>query len=155
MVTINVLVLCHGNINRSPFCGEILRTFKGLNVVTAGFVNPNKPATKKMRLAAQHYHIDLSQHKSQLVTKEMVEAADLVIYMDGGNWARLKELAGSPHPGQEWMGLGSFAIPPRKKIDDPNFISVQNPKFVEVVELIFNSSMNLGKVLIAKYGSEE
>lgn len=146
---INVLVLCHGNINRSALSGEILKTMKGLNVVSAGFKNPGRRAAAKMRIASKLYAIDLDAHRSQVVTKEMIEAANIVIYMDGGNFARLRELVPAPLPGQQWFCLGEFAVPPRKKIDDPHFIAKGNPKFLEIVDVIFHASMRLGKALIA------
>jgi protein-tyrosine-phosphatase len=152
---INVLVLCHGNINRSALSGEILKTMKGLNVVSAGFKNPGRRAAAKMRIAAKHFAIDLTNHRSQVVTKEQIEAANIVIYMDGGNLKRLREITPLPLPGQQWFCLGEFAVPPRKKIDDPHFIAKDNPKFVEIVEIIFHASMRLGKALIANIPEKE
>ena len=89
----NVLVLCHGNINRSPACAAALKKWFSdrLSIESAGFVNPGRPAAKKMRDAMRLRGYNLDEHRSQLVTLDMVRKAKWVILMDGGNRRRFRE----------------------------------------------------------------
>ena len=126
-----ILVLCHGNINRSPLCANVLLTHKepDLYVRQAAIksIYPGwKPerASKKMRDAAKaEFNIDLSEHKSRKLTREDIAWADFVIYMDNGNLSHLEKFAGTPHRGQTWIALGDYATPPAKRIPDPAFMA--------------------------------
>lgn len=153
-----VLVLCHGNINRSPLCATTLREHVTNWVVTeAALKSAEKPswkperASKKMRGAALELGLNLERHRSKAITKEMLNAADLVVYMDAGNLKRLQEFAGSEDapPGQSWVCLGGFADPIRNRIPDPAFIARGTKEFHDVVQLIHSASLNLAKKLIA------
>lgn len=145
----NVLVLCHGNINRSPLCAAVLG-YHGINVKSAGFVGPNKRASKKMRDAASPKGYSLSGHRSQLLTPELMEWADLVVYMDNGNHKRLKAFE-EEHPVAsrvKWVCLGSYACRPR--VPDPAFMRRGSQEFKETVELIIKASGALAMEILAK-----
>lgn len=143
-----VLVLCHGNINRSPLCHAVL-ALHGIPVRSAGFVNPGRRASKKMRDAAAALGIDLSEHRSQVITPEMYEWAELVVYMDGGNRDRLQEFAFPLPLARESVCLARFAETPTARIPDPAFIKRDTPEFTAVVQLIKSCSETLAKKLIA------
>ena len=83
----SVLVLCNGNIFRSPFAAAVLRRALGgeserIAVDSAGFQGPGRESPKEAVEAAVRRGIDLSGHRSQLVTPALVRAADLIIVME-------------------------------------------------------------------------
>jgi len=79
------LVVCNGNIFRSPFAAAVLRRTlgsPGIQVDSAGFIGPGRRAPPDAVAAATKHGIDLSTHRSQLVTAQLVRAADLIVVMD-------------------------------------------------------------------------
>ncbi len=89
-----VLVLCHGNINRSPFVAALIaRECPAWDVTSAGLkTRDGRRASRKAREAAAERGLDLSEHRSRQVTLRALQDAHAVLYMDGGNWVRLQEL---------------------------------------------------------------
>ena len=80
-----LLVLCHGNICRSPIAGALLGrelAAFGIDVQSAGFIGFNRPAPAEAVAAAERYKVDLSNHRSRPVTVDAVRAADLIVVMD-------------------------------------------------------------------------
>jgi protein-tyrosine phosphatase len=80
-----VLVVCHGNICRSPFAAALLRRSLSQNAVwvdSAGFIGPGRPSPAEAVAAAAHYRVDLSTHRSDLLTADRAHAADLIVVMD-------------------------------------------------------------------------
>jgi protein-tyrosine-phosphatase len=89
-----VLVLCHGNINRSPFVAALIAHHRpGWIVTSAGLhTKLGRRASRKARAAAAKRGLSLETHRSTPVTWEMVLEADRTLYMDGGNERRLDAL---------------------------------------------------------------
>ena len=148
-----VLVVCHGNINRSALCAAILQSAApdALEVRQGGFVNGGRRASKKMRDAAlAHLSIDLDAHRSRIITREDLRWAHRVIYMDGGNLKRLQEMMpnGEPYEHQAWICLGHHHDPHRDRIPDPNYLP-RGEEFDAVVHMIDNASRRLAKNLIS------
>ncbi|HZE93835.1 MAG TPA: hypothetical protein VEZ49_03935 [Gemmatimonadales bacterium] len=80
-----VLAVCHGNICRSPVAAALLSrelTALGVDVESAGFIGPNRPPPPAAIAAAARHGVDLSEHRSRLLTADLVRAADLIIVMD-------------------------------------------------------------------------
>ncbi len=80
-----ILVVCHGNICRSPMAAELLgRDLApfGIAVQSGGFIGFNHPAPAAAVAAAERHSVDLSAHRSHLVTADLVRAADLIVVMD-------------------------------------------------------------------------
>ncbi len=80
-----VLIVCHGNICRSPFAaarlaGELAAA--GVRVGSAGFIGPNRPCPPEAMTAAARRGVDLSGHRSQLLTADSARRADLIVVMD-------------------------------------------------------------------------
>ncbi len=84
----SVLVICNGNIFRSPFAAAVLRRaleLRGLGRVrvdSAGFAGPGRPTPLDAVAAAARRGVDLTSHSSQLVMADVVRAADLIVVMD-------------------------------------------------------------------------
>lgn len=84
----SVLVICNGNLFRSPFAAAALRRaleLRGLGRVpidSAGFAGPGRPTPADAVAAAAGRGVDLTSHSSQMVMADLVRAADLIIVMD-------------------------------------------------------------------------
>ena len=92
-----VLVVCHGNICRSPFAAGLLARAlgpAGTLVASAGFVGPGRSAPAEGVIAAAHRSVDLSSHRSQLLTPVLAAEAQLIIVMDARQQRMVRERFG-------------------------------------------------------------
>lgn len=81
----SLLIVCHGNLCRSPFAAAVLvraLAGAGVRVESAGFVGPNRPPPPAAVAAAARRGVDLSAHRSRLVTAPLVRSAGLIVVMD-------------------------------------------------------------------------
>jgi protein-tyrosine-phosphatase len=92
----SLLFVCHGNIMRSPMAELMLRRAlseshqEGITVLSAGIhATPGTEAHPRARVAAREFGLSLDQHRSKLLTVEMVASADAVFAMDFENQAEL------------------------------------------------------------------
>jgi protein-tyrosine-phosphatase len=81
-----LLFVCTGNICRSPMAEYILRARLGKDsewkVASAGVAAPQgEPASEGAIEVCRELGLDLSQHASQLVTRELVEASRWIVVM--------------------------------------------------------------------------
>lgn len=148
----NILILCHGNLNRSPLCAEVLRSElpPSCRVRSAALKTGARPhrATKKMREAALDRGYDLEQHRAHEVAREDLEWADLVVYMDSGNKRRLDALLDIEGLSKECVCLASYANEPTtKRIPDPNFTPGNSEQFQAVVDLVIKCSKRLSNTI--------
>lgn len=146
-----VLVLCHGNINRSPLCAAVLmKHFPQLEVKQAALKEFKRPerAAAKMRRAAKEFGYDLEAHRSQPITKELLEWADKCIIMDNGNERRLVAFAQEQAVGFSYTRLSSYVLSGvMKSIPDPAFMKADSADFKTVVDIIIDASKRLGESL--------
>lgn len=85
-----LLFVCHGNICRSPFAAglllERLARMPGgglaVEVDSAGFIEPDRPSPSKAQASARSRGVDLSTHRSRLLTSDGVGMAAIVFVMD-------------------------------------------------------------------------
>jgi protein-tyrosine-phosphatase len=80
-----ILVVCHGNICRSPFAAGLLASAlepRGTLVASAGFVGPGRAPPAEAGIAAASRGVDLRAHRSQLLTPMLVREADLIVVME-------------------------------------------------------------------------
>ncbi|HEV2672029.1 MAG TPA: hypothetical protein VGU74_13125 [Gemmatimonadales bacterium] len=80
-----LLVVCHGNICRSPLAAELLSRAVaplGITVRSAGLIGFNRPAPAEALAAAEGHRVSLSDHRSALITAQLARGADLIIVMD-------------------------------------------------------------------------
>lgn len=84
----SILVLCTGNICRSPFGEAMLKKLKPeLDISSAGVdVETNKltglPADPLAIKVAEQYGIDITQHRSKQVTQNDIDTADVILVME-------------------------------------------------------------------------
>jgi protein-tyrosine phosphatase len=122
-----VLVLCFGNICRSPFAAARSATLLaplGARVESAGLYGPGRPAPREGIEAARARGVDLSGHRSRLVTAQLARDADLIVVMDSLQARTVADqFAGQP---EKVVLLGDFdPLPIRtRRIHDPEGQSV-------------------------------
>lgn len=92
-----VLFLCLGNICRSPLAeryaaDQIESADADISVVSAGFVEREDRSSPDTAVdVADEFGVDLSDHGSTHVTRELVEESDLIFLMDVDNYRRLRQ----------------------------------------------------------------
>ena len=80
----HILVICIGNICRSPIAeGLMKRAWPGKTVVSAGIgaMVGHPAAPFSIELALEH-GVDISAHRAQALTAKMVSDAELIVTMD-------------------------------------------------------------------------
>ncbi len=88
-----ILVVCYGNVCRSPYLAAILRRgLQGIDVSSAGFVGPGRPVPSNALTLASQRGIDLSDFRSRPVSRVNPAGADLVIVMEPGQARHLSEI---------------------------------------------------------------
>ena len=131
----SVLFVCHGNICRSPYAEHAARRLlpadlQGrVRIESAGFFGPHRPSPPEALESARLRGVDLSPHRSRLMTNEMVAATDLVFVMEEEHRRRL--LASFGRPRGEVLILGE-SDPVRREprtIADPYGKSL--PEFIQ------------------------
>jgi protein-tyrosine phosphatase len=98
-----ILMVCLGNICRSPVAEGILRNKvreKGLNVVTdsagtSSFHVGEKPDSRMIRIAKEN-DIDISDLRARQFRKEDFDKFDRIYVMDGSNYEDVIELTSNP-----------------------------------------------------------
>jgi len=114
-----VLVVCHGNICRSPYAAARLSTrAPALEVRSRGLHAEDGSRTPEhIRSAAQARGVDLSAHRAAGVTARDLAWADAIVLMDGSNHARLGAMDERSLDKVLW--LGAFDGGHRVEIEDP------------------------------------
>jgi len=116
----HVLFVCTGNICRSPLAASLLeRALKrGLEVtVTSAGTGAwdGAPASEGAYLVGLERGLDLSAHRARLLTRELVERADLILTMARHHRARVDELGGE---GRVFV-LGEYTGRGSDEVSDP------------------------------------
>lgn len=116
----SVLVVCVGNICRSPLGERILRaTLPGIDVRSAGIAALVGHAADEMTqtIAAEH-GLALDHHVARQFTSELGKASDLILVMEPGHrreiTRRAPELSGRTMLFDHWTGGKGIADPYRK-----------------------------------------
>ncbi len=110
-----VLVVCHGNIYRSPLVATRLRELLGSGrVITQGgfHAKGDRPSPAPHVVMSATFGVDLRAHRSR-VLESGDYAADLIVLMDRRNWVNLKR-AGADERKFVWLGAlaeGEVEIP--------------------------------------------
>ena len=143
-----VLVLCHGNVNRSPVAAAVLAKFPGLDVRSAGFLPGGLRVAKKTREAMTRRGYNLELHRSVQVNEEMVKWAEWIVTMDEGNRSKLHKKYGEVAMTKA-IRLGHWADPPIPRISDPLYMQ-RGARFEAVIDLIIQCSKRLGNYLTEK-----
>ncbi len=85
----NILFVCLGNICRSPFAEGLFAKLAAqeklgaLKTQSAGLMAlPGNSATYMAQQVAEEYAVDLTEHKAQPVSKNLVNWSDLILVME-------------------------------------------------------------------------
>lgn len=83
----NILVVCMGNICRSPTGERLLQAqFPNKKIHSAGIIaKENMPANESAIRIAQHHNLSLDNHQSRRLTKELCQEADLILVMENNH----------------------------------------------------------------------
>lgn len=117
----HVLFVCTGNICRSPLAASLLERAlqdRGLEVdVTSAGTGAwdGAPASEGAYLVGLERGLDLSGHRARLLTRELVDEADLILTMARHHRARVDELGGE---GKVFV-LGEYAGKGDDEVSDP------------------------------------
>ena len=117
----NVLFVCTGNICRSPLAASLLEhalKARALEVTVASAGTgawDGAPASEGAYLVGLEQGLDLSGHRARLLTRELVERADLILTMARHHRARVDELGGE---GKVFV-LGEYAGRGADEVSDP------------------------------------
>lgn len=88
------LVLCYGNICRSPYAAARLEAVvgdvAGVTITQGGFFGPDRPAPERAVAAALAMGVDLARHRSRLVTAADALEADLIVVMEAAQAKRVQ-----------------------------------------------------------------
>lgn len=87
-----ILFICKGNICRSPFAAYLAGTFfpVGISILSGGYSQESGRYAPAMAVKmAKRWSVDLSTHRSQRVTEDLVRQADVVFVFDYHNYRRV------------------------------------------------------------------
>ena len=93
----SMLVVCHGNVCRSPYAAAALRRAlpatlrERVRIDSAGFIGPGRGSPEVARYIAAARGIDLDDHRSKVLTTPLVADAALVVVMDARQGSALRE----------------------------------------------------------------
>jgi protein-tyrosine-phosphatase len=93
-----VLFICHGNVCRSPFAEALFKqrtrpagaSTSDFTTASAGFVGPDRSPPPEALAAAARVGVNLSAHRSQLVTEELLHASSLIVVMSAAQAATIR-----------------------------------------------------------------
>ncbi|NQT35397.1 Sua5/YciO/YrdC/YwlC family protein [bacterium] len=120
LAPLKVLIVCRGNICRSPMAEILLRSISGnpirsgISVTSAGIdAVEDLPASDHMLKIADNWGIDLSGHLSRRLTGEMLLESDIILLADQRYYTDVIELAVEAKNRIQLLGepLGLEAIP--------------------------------------------
>ena len=119
----SVLFICHGNICRSPYAAAAFRamlpsSLRGhVEIASAGFIGPDRPPPAESLLVAERRGIELTSHRSSLLSAEKVQRYDLLVVME----ERQRRAIAATYPYRALIVLGDLDPEPidTRTIRDP------------------------------------
>jgi len=97
-----ILFVCTGNTCRSPMAAALMRRLLAENelndieVLSAGLAATNEPASRHAIEAVAEYGLDITNHRSHSVTRDLWESADVIAVMGESHANMLTALGADP-----------------------------------------------------------
>lgn len=131
-----ILMVCLGNICRSPLAEGIMRHLVneqelGWEVASAGTGDwhVNQPADKRSIAVAKNFGYDISKQRARHFNKQMFDEFDSILVMDSNNLRDVQRLA----TGEEQRKKVKLFLPDENEVTDPYFDSkLFEPVFLEI-----------------------
>lgn len=120
----HILLVCTGNICRSPLAEALMRrefhesAAEDVTVISAGSgAWDGASASEGALLVALENGLDLSSHRARLLTRKLVDDAEIILTMARHHRTRVHELGGEgkTHVLGEYVGLAG----PEAEVGDP------------------------------------
>lgn len=139
----SILLVCTGNICRSPLAEAIMRRELEARPELHAAVSSagtgaweGAPASEGAYLVAIEHGLDLSGHRARLLTRDLVRTADLILTMARHHRVRVHELGGEGRTNL----LGAYAglAGPDAEVSDPfgSDIEVYRETYEELQQLV-------------------
>lgn len=119
----NILFICTGNTCRSPMAEGMLKSVaeeKGLNLIVNSrglFAKGGSPAADNAIASMRDIGIDISEHVSKGVSKEIIEDSDLILTMTSAHKDEL--IRAYPEKKYKIFLLNEYAFGTEVDINDP------------------------------------
>ena len=116
-----LLILCYGNIYRSPFVAGYLNgklTNREIIIRSAGtYPKSGRASPEQHIIMSRKFGVELGEHRSTIADKELLDWADWIVIMDIRNWEELEIYGDKVRNKIVWLGalLGKNKI----EIQDP------------------------------------
>ncbi|HKO15626.1 MAG TPA: hypothetical protein VJU87_05265 [Gemmatimonadaceae bacterium] len=119
-----ILALCHGNVCRSPYLAAVLQRDLAHSsaapvILSAGFVGPGRAVPSHAALIGARHGVDLSGHRSTLVTPALMARSDLVLVMDAVQADKARRLCAATPPRIIVLGDLDPEWPNARTVRDP------------------------------------
>lgn len=114
-----ILVLCGGNICRSPFAAALLnKSTPRKNISSAGMhLKDGRKAPSVAVQVAGDFGIDLTSHSSRTAAPQQLKSADLIIVFDRKNWLAIRAVCPDAMSRVAYLGAADPSEP--LEISDP------------------------------------
>lgn len=151
--TRSILVVCRGNVMRSPAAAALLQRGlapQGIAVRSAGVMaKPGTPADSVMGAVALRHGVSLAEHRAEQVSEALIREHDLILVMDYSNEAAI--LARFPWAADKLRLLGAFQE--GVGADEPE---IRDPwgQSGEVMEQCFARMVRHAEALVRQLGAE-
>jgi protein-tyrosine-phosphatase len=101
-----ILFVCKGNICRSPFAAALARGLlrDDQKIDSAGFLEPGRRPPAEAIAAAAGWRVDLREHRSRVVSAEIVADSDAIFVFDHRNYDRMVALFPESEPRLHLLG---------------------------------------------------
>lgn len=131
----NILVVCMGNICRSPTGERLLQAhFPSKKIHSAGIIaKENVPANESAIRIAQNHNLSLDNHQSRRLTKELCQEADLILVMENDHIDKVHQQF--PETRRKVMLFGQWL----NKIEIPDPHKRSDEMFEHVYQLMENA----------------
>jgi protein-tyrosine-phosphatase/predicted ATP-grasp superfamily ATP-dependent carboligase len=146
-----VLVLCHGNLCRSPYVARRLAALVGepLEVRSAGLAaTPGERSPEPFRSLAAARGVDLAAPEARPVTPADLAWADVVVVMDEKNAKLLAALGAGVGDKTVWLGALDPEQPGHAGIEDPFDEPVE--RVAKILDRLDRATRRLGTALAAR-----